>query len=176
MADHQHWGHQLALTGHVRVFASRWRMFGVLLMSLVFVAGGVFMARDGDHVVAAWLCSGFFGLGVLVSGWRLVRPVTFVVSRRGIRYGRCDLEWGDLTAITEWTHAHNRMVVLLLTDDAAMRLATTSTRRALMRADAALVGVPNLGIPGPFARQSELVAWLENVRATHAPTPGMARY
>jgi hypothetical protein len=62
---------------------------GLLLLSLLFVAGGVFMAlkadTDSDRVIG-WICAAFFGLGILAAARNLLQGGTaFVFDLSGIK-------------------------------------------------------------------------------------------
>ncbi len=39
----------------------------VLLGSIVFVAGGILILKRGTNPVMAWVCIGFFGLGIIIA-------------------------------------------------------------------------------------------------------------
>jgi hypothetical protein len=68
---------------------SRMKNAGLLLLSLAFVAGGVFMALKADTSsdrTIGWICAAFFGLGVIAAARNLLRGGTvFVFDLSGIK-------------------------------------------------------------------------------------------
>ena len=62
---------------------------GLLLLSLLFVAGGVFMANradTGSDRLIGWVCAAFFALGALAAIRNLLRGGTaFVFDLSGIK-------------------------------------------------------------------------------------------
>ena len=71
---------------------SRGKIVLLLLVSVVFVAGGVFLLvhdpqDPGDpHNLRSYLCILFFGLGVLIFGWRLLVPTRLELTPAAIRW------------------------------------------------------------------------------------------
>ncbi len=165
------WNQELALTDEVRIGPSRWRLVGLLLTSVGIVAIGVFLWTETGSQIVRGLCVGFFGLGGVAVAVRLARPVTFRVDRQGVRSARIDLAWDDIDRITEWKVASNRSVLLLLSAEGAERLASTNVRRAMVKADAKVVGRWSTGIAGPFSHHAELVEWLEECRLAYSSRP-----
>jgi hypothetical protein len=68
---------------------SRTKNAGLLLLSLMFVAGGVYMALSADTSSErniGWACAAFFGLGVIAAAGNLLRGGTvFVFDLSGIK-------------------------------------------------------------------------------------------
>lgn len=62
---------------------------GLLLLSLLFVAGGVFMATradTGSERLIGWVCAGFFALGVIAALRNLLRGgMAFAFDLSGIK-------------------------------------------------------------------------------------------
>ncbi len=80
----------------------------LLFVSGAFVACGGWMVTYGtpQDVWAGWLDMAFFGLGVLVSLWRLVRPDTLTISSEGLQYTVLwrviRVQWPDVTEFMPW--------------------------------------------------------------------------
>ncbi|NNU27322.1 STM3941 family protein [Isoptericola sediminis] len=166
------WDQELLHDGEVRIVASRWRTAGHLALTLPFVAGGVWMWSDPDGVVELLLGAlgtVFFGLGLVLFPWRIVRPVSFVVTPAGVRYRSREYAWNDLVGVSSYSVASTDLLLLLLTGVAAERVASSSSplKRTLMRRNEAMIGGPNVSIPGPFRHHAELVGWLEATRRRH---------
>src|SRR5262249_55599470 len=67
--------------------ASRWKAALLLAVCALFVAGGLAMVAhpDGPNVSRdGWLSVGFFGLGVAVFTWLIVRPQTMRLDAEGL--------------------------------------------------------------------------------------------
>lgn len=75
---------------------------GLLLLSLMFVAGGVFMATRADTTVersVGWVCAAFFALGALAAVRNLLQGGTaFVFDLSGIKDERSGLliPWSEI--------------------------------------------------------------------------------
>jgi hypothetical protein len=62
----------------------RGKTFLYLLLSLAFVAFAIFHLRTSDKdLFMSWLCLIFFGLGVLVFLWLLIRPQRLLLDPEG---------------------------------------------------------------------------------------------
>ena len=62
----------------VKIYKSRWKAITLIFLVLPFVAGGIFMLTIADaNKMMAWLCIGFFGLGIPLGIFNLLdkRPV-----------------------------------------------------------------------------------------------------
>lgn len=83
---------------------------GLLLLSLLFVAGGVFMALKADTTsdrVVGWVCAAFFGLGTLAVARNLLRGGTaFVFDLSGMKDERSGL-------LIPWTEISECMVLIV---------------------------------------------------------------
>jgi hypothetical protein len=58
-----------------------------LLISIIFVAVGAMLLRGPSASAMAWLCVAFFGLGVLLFAWLLIRPQTLDLDSEGFTLG-----------------------------------------------------------------------------------------
>ncbi len=68
------------------ITGSRAKIAGYLAIAIGFVAIGVWMmgdARKPSDVWVAWLCTGFFGLGIPIFGWLLIRPQVLRLDAQG---------------------------------------------------------------------------------------------
>lgn len=83
---------------------------GLLLLSLLFVAGSVFMALKAETTferVAGWVCAAFFGLGILIVARNLLRGGTaFVFDLSGIKDESSGL-------LIPWTEVAECMVLVV---------------------------------------------------------------
>lgn len=71
------------------ISASRGKTLLLLSASLFFVLSCAFVihvSKDGD-TAGLWWCMAFFGLGVLVFAWQLVRPQILVLNEQGFSLG-----------------------------------------------------------------------------------------
>ena len=59
------------------------KWIGFLLLFILFVFGGVLMLKDGENPLMAWLCIGFFGLGIPVSLMQIFKPGTLTLNADG---------------------------------------------------------------------------------------------
>jgi hypothetical protein len=83
---------------------------GLLLLSLLFVAGGVFMALKADTTfdrAVGWVCTAFFGLGILAAARNLLRGGTaYVFDLSGIKDESAGL-------LIPWTEIAECMVLIV---------------------------------------------------------------
>jgi hypothetical protein len=71
----------------VIISTSRATSARMLLIAVVFVAIGAFMLRDPhESRWFAWLMMGFFGLGIPLFGWRLLRPDQLRLAPDGLTW------------------------------------------------------------------------------------------
>jgi hypothetical protein len=75
-------------------------MLFLLLISVAFVAGGMWMIREGEKM--GWLCMGFFGLGIPVFLLQLFPKASFLtVNEEGIEFCALfrshRLRWSDMS-------------------------------------------------------------------------------
>jgi hypothetical protein len=67
--------------------SSRSTSFVMLIIGIVFVAASVLLLKSPNQNPAlGWLGIAFFGLGVPVFAWRLIRPDTLIVAPDGITW------------------------------------------------------------------------------------------
>jgi hypothetical protein len=72
----------------------------LLVISLAFVAGGIWMIQEGEKF--GWLCAGFFGLGIPVALLQLHPKCSFLtVTEEGIEFAGlfriARLRWSDIS-------------------------------------------------------------------------------
>lgn len=80
------------------------------MISIVFVAGGVWLGLEGDWI--GYLCSAFFGLGVAVFIVQLLPGASFLkISKDGFEfsaiYRRQYVKWDDIEEFGVFTHRHS---------------------------------------------------------------------
>jgi len=111
---------------------SRFRMAILVIVSLAFVAGGVWMtgllgpppvsSRSSPEMVMAlgWITIAFFGLGaVVIARLWWANNEMLRINPRGIRWLRwCDqtIPWDQITDITEWRYKSTRSIILHVRD------------------------------------------------------------
>ena len=96
------------------VYPKKTTMLLMFLVSVVFVAGGILMIRDGEKM--GWLCAGFFGLGIPVFLIQLYPKSSFLtVSEEGIEFcalfRRHRLRWSDISEFGTYTLRHRGLPV-----------------------------------------------------------------
>jgi hypothetical protein len=82
------------------VYPKKTRMLLYFLLCVGFVAGGVWMIRDGEKM--GWLCAGFFGLGIPVFLIQLLPKSSFLsVDEEGIEFCALfrthKLKWSEIS-------------------------------------------------------------------------------
>jgi len=81
---------------------SRWKMGLLLLASILFVVGGVWLIGREPHSMTGYFCTLFFGLCALVFIWRFLSPPRLEISPAGLVWfnGRKTLtfSWNDFAA------------------------------------------------------------------------------
>lgn len=95
---------------------SRGKSAVMLLVSGLFVLGGILMIRDPDVSRAvAWLCLGFFGFCALVALATMVQPNRLVLRERGFTatalWRSFDVAWDDVEVFYVWKNpaAHQKL-------------------------------------------------------------------
>jgi len=89
------------------IAGSRGKSALMLLVSLIFVAGGILLLRSPDVSRAvAWLCLGFFGVCTVVAAATLIAPNRIVLSDRGFTatalWRSFDVAWDDVEGFHVW--------------------------------------------------------------------------
>jgi hypothetical protein len=81
----------------IAIRSSRGNSALMLLIAAVFVAIGAFMLRDPkENAVISYLIMIFFGAGIPIFGWRLIRPDALTLAPDGIR-------WRSVFRTAQWT-------------------------------------------------------------------------
>jgi len=76
--------------------SSRGKSALMLLISITFVASGMLILRDPKQsATMAWLVMIFFGAGIPIFGWRLVRPDVLTLTHDGIT-------WRSIFRTSQW--------------------------------------------------------------------------
>jgi hypothetical protein len=83
--------------------ASKRRAIFLLLASMAFVAGGIFIVVGDPHATGAWLCIAFFGLGIPMSIYMLTPGAGELrIDRHGIEmktlFKPMKLAWSDVNS------------------------------------------------------------------------------
>ena len=110
-------------------YTSRWRTSLLMLGSIAFVTGGVWMSgliapppvsRGSPEMVMlwGWVTIVFFGMCAIVSAkiwWRNSEQLR--IGQTGIRWSRwCDqtIPWREISDVTEWSYKGTRSIILHL--------------------------------------------------------------
>lgn len=150
--------------------SSRWRYLVLLLASLGFVAGGVFILampapKRGLHAnksLAGWSSIIFFGGCALVAAWELVdsRPRLIIddegIYDRTLGVGR--IPWSDIRNAYLRSIHENDFICLELRDSDDYLQRTNAVKRALASANAALGFTPiSLNLSGVAADSNDIL-------------------
>ncbi|MBT0956126.1 hypothetical protein IV417_01900 [Alphaproteobacteria bacterium KMM 3653] len=130
------------MMGDQRFFASRW-MTGILALGALgfVVLSGVLIVVQPFTAVIAALGLGFFGLCLVIALWRLFdpRPVAEITGQ-GVKIWQYPLvPWAELTDVQVIRFQGQMMIVLSVADPETFIASLSAPRRALARANAALV-------------------------------------
>lgn len=97
---------------------SRTKNAGLLLLSLMFVAGGVYMANTADtstERIVGWLCAAFFALGIVAAIRNLLEGGTaFVFDLSGIKDERSGflIPWSEVAECKVISMRGNRLLAV----------------------------------------------------------------
>jgi Bacterial PH domain len=100
------------------IYSSRSKAMLLLLTSFALVAAAVFTVHspNANHLIG-YLGVGFFGLGIPIFGWSVMRPDRLVLSPEGITrhtlFGSRHLKWQDVHAFRPYT-PRSQMTVQML--------------------------------------------------------------
>ena len=88
---------------------ARWKSVLLLVLSLAFVALGVWLPYDGktETMMWKWVIIVFFGLGVPLTIYQLFNPASLTLDARGFTYvglfnRRFTVAWDDVEAFKLW--------------------------------------------------------------------------
>jgi hypothetical protein len=148
------------------VFPRRTKVFGLLVLSLVFVGGAVLMVLEGRK--AGWLWGGFFGLCALVFTVQLHPRSSFLtVSEAGLEFSslfrKRFVRWSDISEFGVYTIRQHGLAVSRFVgfNYSAGRLRSTKARRI----SKALAGFEG-GLPDTYGyRAEELAALLAHIHS-----------
>lgn len=137
----------------------------LLAVSSAFVAVFVYLAWQGDTSATTLLGGGFFLLGVVVSGWTLLRPFTLVLDDQGWTLSGgttrkpLRMAWSDLSEVFVYRVPKGGTMIGYNVKEYARTPGMTLSRA--LGADGA--------IPGSWPmKKAELAALLEQYRQFHA--------
>jgi hypothetical protein len=145
------------------VGANRKKAVFLLFAALAFVAMGVAMIVNGEHVLAGWACALFFGLGIPLSIYRLTPGAgELKIDRQGIEiktlFKPMTLAWADVNAFyvgSVTTGSSNTKMI-------GIEYSPSYTKLAIgRRISASLTGMQG-AIPNSFNRSAEEVCALLN--------------
>jgi hypothetical protein len=130
---------------------SKAKVFGYLLLSALFVAGGIWMSSDGQ--VAGWFCAAFFGIGVLVCTINLLPNSSFLVlDRKGFTiralYREHSYKWTDVDTFMVGSIGFRRMVVFKFSNAYTGQPRMRAIASALTGAEGALPDTYGLSLQG----------------------------
>jgi hypothetical protein len=82
----------------------------MLIISIIFVAAGVLVLKDPkQNPAVAYLSIAFFGLGIPLFAWRLIRPGIVIAAPEGITwrstFRTSHWQWSDLQSIRPYSPA-----------------------------------------------------------------------
>jgi hypothetical protein len=92
------------------VRSSRSTSFVMLIISIVFVAAGVLILKEpSQNPAVGYLGIAFFGLGIPVFAWRLIRPDILIVAPEGITWRSAlrtsHWQWSDVESFRPYSPA-----------------------------------------------------------------------
>jgi hypothetical protein len=146
---------------------SPWRNVGLLAVSLIFVATGVLMVRDGEGI--GWFVLGFFGLCALVFALQLLPGTSRLrLDQNGFTvtslFRSSTVRWSEVARFFVAQVGGRAMVCW----DYAGAVPHSTASRRLSRA---LAGV-EAGLPDTYGLSAEaLASLLEDWRQRHASHP-----
>jgi hypothetical protein len=121
---------------------SRWKYLALLIVSLGFVVGGVFILAMGKSSLAGWGAVVFFGACALVFAWQLVdsRP-RLIINHSGIldrTLGVGTIAWSDIEGAYVKSISGNDFICLILCNPEKYAYRLSALRRAMRSANRAL--------------------------------------
>ncbi len=139
-------------TRTIEIRQSPWRIAGIILIGVAFVATSVFIlpAHGIFGWVIGWAGVTFFGLLTLVAAWRMVTlfgPVVTVspMGVKDIRVATNLIPWSAIKKVTTWG-AYNQPAIVLAVDPAYDRTLQLTRLARLTRRLNAAVGADGLCI------------------------------
>jgi hypothetical protein len=92
------------------VRSSQSTSFVMLIISITFVAAGVLILKDpNQNLAVGYLGIAFFGLGIPVFAWRLIRPDILIVAPEGITWRNAlrtsHWQWNDVQSFRAYSPA-----------------------------------------------------------------------
>lgn len=161
---------------------SRWRNVVLLLGSLAFVAGGIFIlampiskreSRTRQRLVG-WSSIIFFGGCALVGAWQIIdsRPRLIIINDEGIldrTLGVGPIPWSDIRGACLRSISGNDFICLDLQDSERYLQKTNAVKRALASANIALGFTPiSLNLSGVAADSNDILELI--LKRIHDPT------
>lgn len=129
----------------ITLYSSRAKYIKLLLGSLLFVAGGVFLVTShhtAEKLVVGWLCIGFFGLGVPIALKQLLSSKPrVVITDAGVldhTLGVGIIEWSDINAARVVTIHKQAFITLALADDEKYLSRIPKWQKTMAQANAAM--------------------------------------
>jgi hypothetical protein len=155
------------------VYDSPAKLWGLFVLSIVFVMGGVLMYQQGQQVKGLIVVTFFFAAGAFIL-WRLINSSApalrfdadgITIRRSG---GPLRLRWSGLRSAYVASVRNRPLVCLLPADPEAALGAASPALKAIMRANIALVGAP-------YALPTALTLGVNDLlRVIHAYAPSLA--
>jgi hypothetical protein len=139
-------------TRTIEVRQSPWRIAGIILIGIGFVATSVFIlpAHGIFGWVIGWTGVAFFGLLTLIAAWRMVTllgPVVTIspMGVKDVRVAANLIPWSAIRNVTTWG-AYNQPAIVLAVDPAYERTLKLTRMTRLTRRMNAAVGADGLCI------------------------------
>jgi hypothetical protein len=154
-------------------YAKPWRMTGALLGCIGFVAVGVFLVQQPGIVRVVGIISVlFFGLGLFVIPYRLLRPAPmFELHTEGLMLSpdKPLIPWTAISEVQLVKIRHNTFVALMFFDPEVYYQRLKPSNRAMARLSANIAGTP-LTLHASLAGIKPLVlaSWIEELRLAAA--------
>lgn len=98
----------------IKIYHSPWRMLLLLLGCAAFTAGGIFIlhhAQTGIHVLVAWLCIAFFGIGGLYMLYATLKENITDIPYLTITDTSCTIIQGDKHTVINFADVKSFKVV-----------------------------------------------------------------
>lgn len=152
------------------LYPKRSSAIGLLVLSLAFVAVGVWMGSSGRW--EGWLCAAFFGLGVPIAVVQLMPGSTFLrIDADGITFTnlfrKTSLPW---SAFQQFFVVTIRQTGLKVHDMVAFDFAPTHERARAARALSRAIAQCDGALPNTYGMKAQELAELLNARLRDART------
>ena len=141
----------------IQLYSSKKKAALLLLGSLVFVAGGMWMVLNPSptrrYSETFVFCMGiiailFFGMGIFVAIWQLIKDrLALTINEKGLiinhRFGQTVIDWDEIKGFSEYNLNRQKFVVIQLKkNDYHIKKETSSFKKRIMKLNVAMYGSP----------------------------------